>query len=330
MAISPPFDGIPLWDDDPSSLSVAIGSTFSTLKVVLKVKDEVHYLRKWIDHYRDMVGLSGIVILDNMSTLPEVSDIYSEYGKELTVIRFKGFHNRVHRVDQFPDLYGALRRSCRYYTFLDCDEFLIHIDGSYRVASGPDAVSKIIDTATGVLPGAWLENVAGYDDRFWWDLAQNHPSSNLRSGKPIISAEVAVEGMINHNRQLGLENFDTSVSTQLFILHLKRLSNDQRIAANINKLHAYNAFGTTLNLDDILLLDFEKFPAGNKQNWIKEIQVLSAKEIVVGDVEAPLSQGTVRIVNDRIIFSSIEQQKRFDQYIRYPLEEVNSAISSDH
>ncbi|WP_156356834.1 hypothetical protein [Sphingomonas sp. Leaf38] len=318
---------MPNWKIDFSDIAERISNRQGDFKIVLKIKDDVFFIRRWIEHHRQIVGLKNLIIFDNMSVLPEIEAVYQDYGPSLLVVRFDGFHNNLHRVHEFPQLYKALRASTKYYQFLDSDEYLICIDDKLKIVDASEIVPHLLATGSAVNPGSWLENVQGYDYKFWWDLRQNHPAIGLRSGKPIISSDVEVKGLINHNWQVGISHYDKRVSTNFFVLHLKRLSPAQRIETNIRKLHAYNAFkGSTLNLGDILQLDILKFPAGNKQNWVKEIHNLSNIINQPSEPESKSALGKIDIVDNFLIFSSESQKKEFDRYIQEPWLQVFNSI----
>ncbi len=307
------------WDGSRAELVDRITSNAAVLKLVVKTKDDPQLLRGWIDHHARIVGEGNLIILDNCSTDPAAADLYRELEDACTVIRFDGFHNRVHRVHEFGELYAALRMSTRFYAFLDTDERLVRFDAAGNLLEPSSLVSTLSEDVHQVVPGVWLENVFGYQDRFWLSLKRDHLGVGLRSGKPIISSSVAVEGMLNHNRQLAPEFYGDAIRTDFFVLHLKRLSATQRIASNMSKLRAYNAFkGANLSLEDVLGLEPDEFPEGNKRNWIREIQALSREDADTTPAKAPLGGGTCELVDGSLRFADQEQRAAFRDFIECP------------
>lgn len=326
------FGRLPVWEKDHADFLRRLRSRRAPLKIVLKVKDDTFFLERWIEHHGAIVGPQNLVVFDNMSTLPGMGEIYERWDGALNLIRFGGFHNRLHRVGEFPELYSALQASADHFVFLDSDEYLVHIDADRRVHRGPVLLDLLARTRSGVLPGSWLENVQGCENRFWYDIRQDHVMTGLRSGKPIIASSVPVSGMINHNRQIDKSCYDRNVVANFFVLHLKRLSVRQRIATNLHKLQAYNAFKRPMTLDELLTLDPDDFAAGNKRNWIREIQTLSAMNDE--DVRpcaplpcAPLPRGQSEIgADDTLRFATPEQEEAFANLLSHPWEHVQRAL----
>jgi hypothetical protein len=324
------FASLPEWQTQSDEITKRIISQKSHFKILLKIKDDHFFFDRWVRHHASIVGMENIVIFDNMSTSKKLEDLYQSYGDSLNIFRFSGFHNKIHRVNEFSELYESLKLSCQYFQFLDSDEYLVYIDSDGAVCHGPAIVDKIVATGASVNPASWLENVRGCDHRFWWDMRQNHPLIGLRSGKPIISSNAAVKGLINHNWQVCCDQYESKSSTNFFVLHLKRLSIDQRIKTNIRKLHAYNAFkGRVMDQDEIRMLNADIYPPGNKRNWIKEIQDLSVRE-----VDGPLHpesfrEGMVEFGSDgRMIFSSPDQETAFYHMLDNPWGHIESAFSN--
>jgi|GEM_PF-1639018 len=60
--------------------------TYSTLKIILKTKDEDGLLEHWILYHASIVGFENLVIFDHSSTSEKVKDIYKKYADKLLVI----------------------------------------------------------------------------------------------------------------------------------------------------------------------------------------------------------------------------------------------------
>lgn len=221
------------WDRDPRAVCDRVREVRSRLKLVIKVKDDAAFLEKWVDYHSRMVGPESIIILDNRSTDERMADLYGRLDAATPVISFGGHHNKVHRVHEFTGFYDALRSSTEYYAFLDADEFLRWVEPNGRAVSGPAVVEQIAQSNLPVIPGLWTENVFGYEHRF--------KSSSVRGigpthGKPVIASTTAVEGLINHNFQLPDALYRDRIQFSCLILHMKNLSAEQRIRANMRKL----------------------------------------------------------------------------------------------
>jgi hypothetical protein len=314
------------WEIDYAAACARVKQNRSPFKIVLKIKDDSFFLQRWIDHHAKIVGLENLIILDNMSDDPKVIEVYAKVADVACIIRFTGFHNRVHRVEDFEPLYRALQYSSEYFQFLDADEKLVYVDNDLNVFSDYKIVDSLLASGANVLPGSWLENVSESENLLWWDLKQNHPFSCLRSGKPIISSRANIKGMINHNHQLAVNLYDQNVKTNFLVLHYKRLSAKQRIESNFRKLLAYNAFkGRQTTVEDVLVCNWQEMPPGNKRNWIKEIQSLS-NQATRPTERARLLDGMVELCDACLQFSSEGQRSMFIAMLHQPVSHVKQAL----
>src|SRR4051812_33855099 len=99
---------LPLWSAEKSKICARLRGKKSQLKIVLKTKDESFFLRRWISHHAQIVGADNLVIFDNGSEDPDVLATYEEFRGRIEIVRFDDFHNNLHRVEQYQDLYDAL------------------------------------------------------------------------------------------------------------------------------------------------------------------------------------------------------------------------------
>jgi len=268
-----------LWDRDKAAITAAITSQFAPLKILLKTKDEPERLKLWLRHHGNIVGPENLIILDNMSTKPAVLGIYAQTTGECTIFQFQGFHNAVHNTASFPELYAALRASCRYFVFLDTDECLTLYDGADHFHNGPEIISFLNEhPGCQVFPGTWLQNLTGHSDRFMLWRPNGPLPNGLKWGKPVLASACDVSGVINHNTQINHALYDEALPTDLFILHRDRLSRAERIEANMRKLVSYGAVRPGEDIADILARPAASFPAGNVQHYVSEIVKLSRNE----------------------------------------------------
>lgn len=326
------FESLPDWHHHKVSICNRIRQRKSPLKITLKTKDDPFFIERWIQHHKNIVGLENLIIFDNYSSDEKLEDVYSRFLPAGTLARFAGFHNNIHRVHEFPELYDALRNSCKHYIFLDTDEYLIRLgaDGTF-VQDGRiiDCLEQEKDIS--VFPGIWLENVSGYDNRFWMNPKMNHLLVGLRGGKPIISSSTNVRGLIAHNRQLPRECYSDRIQTNYFVLHLKRLSPQQRISANLAKLRSYGAAAQSgiyknISLEEALAIRTEDLALGNRRTWIREIQTLSTRSGEAGVLPGKrMALGMVELSDGTTQFTSEQQRLEFEKFVGAPqnlIEEI--------
>lgn len=251
--------------------------------------------------------MSNLIVFDNMSTSPDLLDYYKRMSGKLLVCQFSGFHNHVHRPERFPKLFEALRKSARYFTFLDADERLIWIDQNLRHHAGAEVLAALEKLDDPIVPGIWLDNLAGYEDRFRVIRDKDQRGlPGIRTGKVIVSGSVRHTDLHCHNFQMAQECYG-SIRTNFFVLHLKRLSAQQRISANFAKLKAYNAMGSYATIEDLIAADPETIKPGNPRQWVREIQYMAKERSV--DSNARLKPGSIQLAADGSIRFSEDWQK---------------------
>ncbi|WP_336489410.1 glycosyltransferase family 2 protein [Methylobacterium nigriterrae] len=296
------------WSEHEADICASIRANPSELKILLKTKDDAFFLREWIEHHRKIVGIENLIVFDNNSTDSSVIDVYAAYSDQLLVVSFEGFHNYVHDVSHFPGLYNALAASCRFYTFLDTDEFLGFFDGE-NFLDGEAVREHLPESRGAFIPAVWLYNYPGYRDRFILGDDASTFRNGVAWGKPIISAAAPVRWNINHNCQIaGSQGVEADPMPGYFLFHYAQLSPKQRIRANLNKLVArgYLAAGSTI--DDVIGLDTSG-QSDNIKLYVSEISYLATLPELEGALDAPLTQGTFRLSSERrpVFFSPREK-----------------------
>jgi hypothetical protein len=303
------FEGLFEWNDDKERAVAQIAKNHLPLKILLKTKDDPVMLQGWISHHKEIVGLGGLIIMDNMSSDPKVSAIYADISNEAFVIRFSGFQDNVHRTDLFPELYGALRSSCSHFIFLDTDERLTLFDGRERFCADPSLITFLKDhSATKVFPGTWLQNVTGYSDRFLLYDPVIRLANGLKWGKPIISAACDPGGFINHNTQVKRDLYSEPIVTNLFVLHLSSVSNQQRLDSNLRKLRAAGAIPDTYGIAAILLSSADEWDhlPDTLKTYVQEITQINEEGLeFMGDIG-----GSFQIAADGLLVCNEEWQRR--------------------
>ncbi len=272
-------DGLPKWAENKEQICAEIAAHFAPFKILLKTKDEPERLRSWIAHHAAIVGLENLIIFDNMSTDPAVLKVYEEFRGRIQIVRFGQHHNMIHNTGQYPELYGALRASCRYFLFLDTDEHLALYDGNERFLFGEAILTFLMDQRPAkIFPATWVSNVTGFNNYF--DLSQPHVwlSSGLKWGKPIISADCELSEFLNHNTQVDHSLYPESLTTNFFILHRRTVSPAVRIRANLRKLVAARLITKEQGVEDVLKFDIEKITPLTVRDYCREIRELATLE----------------------------------------------------
>ena len=65
------------WSSAQQQICALIAAHRSQMKIVLKTKDDIFFLPRWVEHHRKIVGEKSLVIFDNGSTNPAVLDFYA-------------------------------------------------------------------------------------------------------------------------------------------------------------------------------------------------------------------------------------------------------------
>ncbi len=304
-----PFQGLPQWGDEATEIAARIEQNRLPLKILLKTKDDPAMLRGWIAHHRKIVGLGGLILMDNISTDPEVAEIYASLAGESLVVRFAGFQDNVHHTDHFAPLYRALRSSCSHFVFLDTDERLALFDGEDHFRADPSLVAFLADhPTTNIFPGTWLQNVTGYADRFWLYDPRAPLIDGLKWGKPIVSASCAFGGFINHNIQMERSLYSEPILRNFFVLHLSRVSNRQRLESNLRKLKASGAVPNEWGIEEIVARPPQEWSAlpETAQSYAQQILEIMKEGL---DFASPIG-GSIHIAEDGLLTCTEDWQRQ--------------------
>lgn len=322
------------WQEDRAVICDSIKKKRSRGKAVLKVKNDMHFLPKWVEHHAKIFGRDGILIFDNMSSDAEMVKYLETLSENFSVFQFNGSHNLLHDVRVYGELYSAIRSSCEYYTFLDADEYLYWCKGDGSLLQGEMLLDAILASGENVIPGIWFENQVGYEDLLYITKKQNRLMSGLRSGKPMISSHFDISGFVNHNIQMPHGTFSNCKTGNLFVAHLKNASVKQRISSNIEKLRSYNAnskdlksigiSGNDFTLEDILDTNHEKLASGNAKIYIKEIKSLASAQ---GDGKVDPEPTSAWVRKERIEFNSPDVEREVLDFIASPEADIEKAFT---
>lgn len=309
---------IPKWGDNNDYILKKIRETRSTLKIILKAKDETYFLKKWYEHHRKIVSPSSIIIFDNMSSNRECLRFYETIRDDSLLLQFEGLHNNVHDTRIFAEFYEAIADSSRYFVFLDSDEFLFSY-GDGRLTADEELARGLERGTKRVFPALWLENMPGSDCVF--NMGEASLNAGLRWGKPIILSSSIPKGYINHNSQVPQAHYDAEIDINYVILHLSKLFTQQRIDVNINKLRQRSFFRTDDLLREVMQADISCIDNRHIRAYVSEIQDAVNNPFETRQfqrIDSPLSEEMLcaDIQSGEMKFFDKKQRELFERYLR--------------
>jgi hypothetical protein len=298
------------WTTQQSEICERIRRSSSPLKILLKTKNEAHFLQRWIDHHAAIVGMENLIIFDNDSDDPDVLATLRRTAEHATVAQFTGFHNGLHRPAQYPDLYDAIRGTSEYFILLDTDEFVCWVNSSAEVFFGPAIVPEIKALPPAdILAGIWLNNYGDREDRFTLFEDEAVTPSGLMSGKSAVHRSAALRGIYGHNFQLDGPDLSRVAPGALLLLHMKNLLPAQRMRVNVEKLRQYSVLSPTEGVEKALQMSWQEMRPGNPRQWIREIHMLAGRSPKGTARRDKLQSGQVRIRGGAPIEFFSEQQR---------------------
>lgn len=281
------------------------------LKIILKTKDEAGLLQDWINHHAKIVGLENLIILDNLSSDRDVLNLYHRYASAILIGAFDGFLNNPHSLYMFSDFYSWLDENAEYYIILDTDERLVWLEGD-KYFSDSRIVEKLAQkkTASG-LPGTWLYNQPGSQQEYCFG-SRGGLVDGLRWGKPVISTTAERPDTIIHNCQ-SLNLFDPPL-TNLFVLHLSRISARQKLRTNINKLRSYSMISKDDGIEEITKIDISSVEDPSISRLIETTLEL----VNIGEYPSRIDKATpysIVLKNGKIIFGASDQKNLLAEFV---------------
>ncbi|CAO3383426.1 glycosyltransferase [Azospirillum argentinense] len=315
------------WECESLIIANAIRKNIGWLKIILKTRDENFLLRSWIEHHIKIVGAGNLIIADNMSSNNEVFQIYNDYKEDVVVFQFSGNHNDIHASPRFSELYSALRDSSKYVVFLDTDERLTWFEGG-RWFSDSRVVDFIQSSIRGrAIPGAWLVNAPESFDSFFVGTDQQNLNSNLKWGKPIISASILGTQPIIHNAQFDNNIFDDSDKTNVIILHLTQFP-ERRLMTNRYKLINRGIVSENETIDDILRRSFEEFSDISFMPLVNEMREMLNLRNNFDYYQNKMKEGHIRILeNGEIKFFSEQEKAILNDFLSNGESKIRSVFS---
>jgi hypothetical protein len=305
-------EATPQLEADKAAICAAIAARFAPLKIIVKVKDEPAKMRAWIDHHAGIGGLESLIIFDNMSADPAMEDVLASYGPKLMVVRFAGYQDYLHNAYTHPDLYAALRASCRFYTFIDTDEFLALYDGADRFHFDIKIIEFLAaHRDTRIFPATWLHNLPGHADRFV--VKPGSLQEGLQWGKPIISAAHPAAGIMLHNTQISRHILAETLRTDLLLLHRRNVSVHDRINVNIQKLIAEGVLKPGDGLNEALAMAAQ--PEHMDKPYVSEIYDL----LMAADLASSTNDSFLIDETGGIIWRDDRQRAELQRFVTQPL-----------
>lgn len=307
---------LPLWGRDNALILKRILSSPSTLQIILKTRNEVHLLEKWLLHTFNIIeDTAKIIILDHMSTEKAIFDIYKRYAHRLIVLQYEGLVDSAHSPAKFQNLYDAVCASASFYALLDTDEFLCLYDG-FKLVRNQKLISFLQANAQACFfPSLALENILGEDSvfAFYAETAR----SCLLHGKPILNTRQTHlwHGMaIGHNADMpGAACSNTPLG--LVLLHLTSWLPEQRIRANMQKLVNFGVITSEHDFYTVMTLDSESIFPEYLRTYIKNIRLLSDAKATQAAKEAALQKGFVTFAPEgKPLFSPATMRRDFKDF----------------
>ena len=257
------------WPADAAAIRERIAGTRADLKIILKTRNERELLERWILHHLPIAGPQGLVIFDNGSSDPDVLAVYARYGHVVQIFGWDLNHNRIHNATFLRPLYEAIRGSCRYYAFLDTDEFAFWTDGVRLDAAG--LATRLANDDGQIYPGMWWEHCPGATGVYM-------PKVDLAWGKPLVGVAIDLEGRINHNVQLVQANPGLRLRGGFVVCHHWLDDRERRIRVNIDKCVAYGWVAGVEDIDAIIASDRIEDLSGHFRLWVRQIARLRTVE----------------------------------------------------
>jgi hypothetical protein len=258
--------------------------------------------------------------MDNFSTKKKCISFYQEILGQTSVFRFEGLHNSAHDTRIFSDFYDAIRDSCKFFIFIDSDEFLFRYFDN-RLIADAQISADLAHSNERVIPCLWVENMPGSDRAF--RISESALQSGMRWGKPIVRTSNIPLGYINHNSQISADHYDADLDGRHIILHLSKLFTKQRIDVNIEKLKQRGFFETKDFLPEAVNANINTIDNRHIKAYVAEIQDAVSEPFETREYIHLLTPNDDKVVcidmgSGEIEFYNEEQKTLFEKYASYP------------
>lgn len=284
---------LPFWDWDKSATAVCalIRNKKAIFKVVLKTKNESFFIERWVQHYLQILGADAqLIIFDHYSTDPAVLATYARYADNLVIIRFSGGVDWLHSIAIYHELYKALWDSCKYYAFLDTDEFLYLSTGS-KLLTG-QAIYSFLERHADVpfFPAVWLNNAFWREDSFEFEATAEQLREHALWGKPLVNSQLLgrnLTSVCGHNLHVPAGLCQESPLC-FVLLHFKRLSPQQRLKVNMEKLVNFGVVASTADVAAVCAIPAVSAPL-NYRRYVLEVQEIDKDDFTPEQENLPES-----------------------------------------
>lgn len=304
------------WPLDQAEICSILRSHKAFYKVVLKTKDEVYFIERWIQHYLELLGTDAILpVFDHMSTNPLVYEIYEKYADNILLIQHSWGFNTVHVTNLMYPFYAALRASSTYYSFLDTDEFLYLYAGG-KLQSGAKVLQAMARFDANFLPTMWLNNTC-YSERFFsFSGKYQQLLHDFLHGKPILNSRAFKDDMhdILHNLHIPF-SYRCVAPTPFVLIHLSTANIARRIQVNMDKMVQTHILPDNMAFDILHELDLEQV-SHFRQNMVKHtLELIELEKNGVQEPETPLHETVIFDKNAALQFTPAELKDVFKYYV---------------
>lgn len=291
-----------------------------SLIVCLKTKDESEFIEIWINHYLNVVGDDGLILIfDNQSTDEKVLSVYEKFYDftNIKILSYKGHPDGLHRPALNPNLYKALTENSLFFGFFDTDEFL-YVAEAEKLTTNITNFLKV-NSNYDWFPAIWFYNVENYWDQFWL-RSKESIYEGIKWGKPIFTSPKFSKKLVNpiiHNVQYANSVSTSRYLTGLVCLHMTKYFPMQRIRSNFNKLKSIHGLDSSMKLTDFIS-NIQQIKVSNVDGmkYIEEVKkIISVKDSApVKDLE-PLPECFQLQKNGNLRFKGQYEQSLYLEFL---------------
>jgi len=306
--------------------------TYSTLKIILKTKDEAELLESWILHHATIVGFENLVILDHSSTSKKVIAIYEKYKDRILVLPVpeSSDHDRLHHTRINNYFYDLLKEQCLFFTLIDSDEFLCWNNTETLETKGLVKELKKYSEYESIST-TWLHNYFTSETKrdittiTNFDIREHSMVTNVLNGKAIFRSDKKQPG-ISHNKAA----INHRVTTPFVLLHIKHRNIEDRIRTQINYCKSKGLLPQKISHDSMIATlttlvkkeGKQKHPVheilefySDKNKYIKNLQTFNSNNVLhTNIIEHTLHQKDLNYSFKSEVFTSLDDaiQKTFN------------------
>ena len=265
------------WGRDDEAVCAAIRANRSTLKLILKTRNEDFFIERWLEHYLAILDPEDkIIVLDNMSDSERVFSVYERHAHRIILAQYEGHVDSAHSLRKFAAMYDAVMETSQFYALLDTDEFL-HLHDGRKLLRNNQILRYLRHNADAALcPTLFLTNVFAREDALICeedDLRTYHCN-----GKPLLNSALMREKLrtpVGHTRNLPAAILSGRAPLSFVLFHLTRLSREQRITANLQKLRSFGLIRDEKDLSFLERVRDEQIESPSIRAYLAELRKLA-------------------------------------------------------